>query len=325
MRLATLRDGTRDGKLVVVARDGTRYAPADGIAPHMQAALDDWETARPQLEGLAGRLDSGEVQGMPLDLAQLHSPLPRAYEWVDGSAYINHIILVRKARGAEPPDTLRTDPLVYQGGSGVLLGPSDDIPLADESWGLDFEGEVCAVLGDTPRGTTKDQAAGHIKLLTLCNDVTFRKLIPAELKKGFGFFNSKPATAFSPFAITPDELGDAWKDGRVHLQLQSTLNGELAGDPEAGPEMHFSFFDLIEHICKTRGFTAGTILGSGTVSNEDPQRGVSCLAERRMREILEQGEAKTPFMKVGDQIRIEMHSRDGRDLFGPIEQKVVSE
>jgi fumarylacetoacetate (FAA) hydrolase len=324
MRLATVRNGTRDGQLVVVRKDGEAYAKADGIAPTLQAALDDWDQAAPALHDLAAKLDGGQVEGTPVAWEALHSPLPRAYEWVDGSAYINHIVLVRKARGAEPPETLRTDPLVYQGGSGKLLAPTESIPLPDPEWGLDFEGEVCVVLGDTPRGVSADQAGAHVRLLMLANDITFRNLIPTELKKGFGFFTSKPATAFSPFAITPDELGDAWKDGRVHLRLRSVLNGELAGDPEAGPEMHFSFFDLIAHITKTRGFTAGTIVGSGTVSNEDPARGVSCLAERRMREILEHGQATTPFMKVGAEIRIEMRTRDDRDLFGPIAQKVVA-
>ena len=324
MRLATLRRGGRDGTLVVVSRDGTRYAEAAPVAPTLQAALDDWTRCEPQLRQLEADLEAGRLEGRPLDVTELHAPLPRAYEWVDGSAYINHIVLVRKARGAEPPETLRTEPLVYQGGSGVLLGPTDDIPLRDEAWGLDFEAEICVVLGDTPMGTRAEEAGQHVRLLMLCNDVTLRNLIPAELKKGFGFFNAKPATAFSPFAITPDELGEAWRDGRVHLRLRSVYNGQLVGDPEAGPEMHFSFFDLVQHICRTRSFTAGTILGSGTVSNEDPARGVSCLAERRMREIIETGEARTPFMKVGDTIRIEMLDAAGRNLFGSIEQRVVS-
>jgi len=324
MRLATLREGGRDGTLVVVRSDGTRYARATGIAPTMQAALDDWAESKDLLAALALRLESGEEAGEPLDPAALASPLPRAYEWVDGSAYINHIVLVRKARGAEPPETLRTDPLVYQGGSGTFLAPTDDIPLPDPAWGLDFESEIAVVLDDTPRGTTKDTAEGHVALLMLVNDVTLRNLIPSELKKGFGFFNSKPSTAFSPFAITPDELGDAWRDGRIHLRLRSELNGEVAGDTDAGPEMHFSFFDLIAHITRTRAFTAGTILGSGTVSNEDEARGVSCLAERRMREILADGGAKTPFLKVGDHVEISMRDASGRDLFGTIRQKVVS-
>ena len=323
MRLATRREGGRDGTLIVVSADGQRYASASDIAPTLQAALDEWSRCEPALRKRAAELDAGGT-GKPLKITDLHSPLPRAYEWVDGSAYINHIVLVRKARGAEPPETLRTDPLVYQGGSGVLLAPTDDVPLPNPEWGLDFEAEICVVLGDTPRGVKAANAAEHVKLLMLCNDITLRNLIPAELKKSFGFFNSKPASAFSPFAITPDELGDAWRDGRVHLPLRSTLNGERAGDPDAGPEMHFSFFDLIQHITKTRAFTAGTILGSGTVSNESPEKGVSCLAERRMREILADGKPSTPFLSEGDHVEIEMLDAKGRNLFGTISQKVVA-
>lgn len=323
MKLATLRDGTRDGTLIVVDRGGERFTPARSIVPTMQAALDAWDEVEPRLRALAEALDAGDAESAAIDFARLGPPLPRAYEWVDGSAYINHIVLVRKARGAEPPATLETDPLVYQGGSGVLLGPRDPIPLADPAWGLDFESEVCVVLGDTPQGTTKDEASRYVRLLMLANDVTLRNLIPAELAKGFGFFQGKPATAFSPFAITPDELGGAWRDGRVHLPLRTWLNGGLAGDPDAGPEMHFSFFDLIAHLAKTRAFTAGTIVGSGTVSNADPARGVSCLAERRMREIIEHGKPATEFLKVGDRVRIEMQSASGASLFGAIEQEVV--
>jgi len=324
MKLATLRDGTRDGSLVVVRRDNAVYVPATGIAPTLQAALDDWARAEPQLRALAEKLDNGEVAGTPVDVAQLASPLPRAYEWVDGSAYINHVILVRKARGAEPPATLRTDPLVYQGGSGAFLGPTEDIPLADEAWGCDFESEIAVVLGDVPQGTKASEAGKYVRLLLVANDVTLRNLIPPELAKGFGFFQSKPATAFSPFAITPDELGAAWKDGRVHLRLKTWLNGNLVGDTDAGPEMHFSFFDLVQHIAKTRSYTAGTILGSGTVSNEDRARGISCLAEQRMIETIETGAPKTPFMKFGDVVEIEMFDESGRSLFGRIHQKVVA-
>ena len=324
MKLATLRDGSRDGKLIVVKRDGSVAAPAAGIAPTLQAALDDWERKEPILRELADRLERGDITGMLVDPSRIGPPLPRAYEWVDGSAYLNHVILVRKARKAEPPATLYTDPLVYQGGSSDLLGPRDEIPLVDESWGLDFEGEVCAILGDTPRGTSRADAEGCIRLLTICNDVTLRNLIPDELAKGFGFFQSKPATAFGPLAITPDELGDAWKDGRIHLRLRVSYNGTLVGDCEAGPAMHFSFHDLIAHISKTRRFAAGTILGSGTVSNEDRARGISCLAERRMIEIIETGAAKTPFMKAGDHIEIDMHDHAGKSLFGKIAQRVVA-
>ncbi|MEM9190245.1 MAG: fumarylacetoacetate hydrolase family protein [Myxococcota bacterium] len=323
MKLATLRTGGRDGTLVVVSRDGSRFATCEGIAPTLQHALDHWNTLEEPLRARAAELESGTLEGSPLEVGALHSPLPRAYEWIDGSAYINHIVLVRKARGAEPPETLETDPLVYQGGSGVFLAPTDPIPLPNVEWGLDFEAEICVVLGDTPRGVSKSDAFGHVRLLMLCNDVTLRNLIPAELKKNFGFFNSKPATAFSPFAITPDELGDSLKDGRVHRPLRTMLNGELAGDPHAGPEMHFSFSDLIAHIAKTRSFTAGTILGSGTVSNEDTARGVSCLAERRMREKIDDGEFKTPFLSPGDRVQIEMLDDAGASVFGTIDQTVA--
>jgi fumarylacetoacetate (FAA) hydrolase len=324
MKVATLRAGGRDGTLVVVTRDGSRYAPATAIAATLQAALDDWAHAEPKLRALAAELEVGRAPALPLDVRALHAPLPRAYEWVDGSAFLNHVILVRKARGAEPPETLRSDPLVYQGGSGVLLGPTDDIPLVDAGWGLDFEAEVCVVLDDTPLGTRAADAGQHIKLLMLANDVTLRNLVPNELAKSFGFFQSKPATAFSPFAITPDELGDAWRDGRVHLRLRTTYNGGVVGDTDAGPEMHFSFFDLVQHLCKTRAFSAGTIVGSGTVSNADRARGISCLAERRMIETIEKGKPETPFMKAGDTVEIEMRAADGTSLFGRIAQKVVT-
>ncbi|MCA9641570.1 MAG: fumarylacetoacetate hydrolase family protein [Myxococcales bacterium] len=324
MRLATLKNGARDGRLVVVGRDAVRCADASMIAPTMQAALDRWDEVSPALHMLAAQLDAGEVDGEALDVTQCHAPLPRAYEWVDGSAYINHIVLVRKARGAEPPATLETDPLVYQGGSGVLLGPCDAIEVPDVAWGADFEAEVCVILGDTPRGVRVEDAAQHIKLITLVNDVTFRNLIPPELAKGFGFFQSKPATAFAPFAVTPDELGDAWLEGRIHLPLLTDYNGERFGDPDAGPEMHFSFFDLLAHITKTRAFTAGTILGSGTVSNEDRERGSSCLAEQRMIEKIETGEFETPFMSPGDTVHIRMLNRDGESIFGSIQQRVIT-
>jgi fumarylacetoacetate (FAA) hydrolase len=243
---------------------------------------------------------------------------------VDGSAFVNHVVLVRKARNAEPPATLMTDPLVYQGGSGVFLAPTDDIALPNPEWGLDFESEVCVVLGDTPRGTRASEALSHVKLLLLCNDVTLRNLIPTELAKSFGFFQSKPATSFSPFAITPDELGDAWQEGRVHLKLRTRLNGHTVGEVLAGPEMHFGFPELIEHICRTRSFTAGTILGSGTVSTQGSRDGSSCLSERRMIEIIEAGQAHTPWMKAGDRVQIDMSDARGRSLFGTIDQTVVN-
>lgn len=323
MKLATLKDGTRDGRLIVVKRDNSAYALATNVALTLQAALDDWDTKEPLLRALATQLEAGAVQSRPLEQSALHAPLPRAYEWIDGSAYINHVLLVRKARNAEPPATLKTDPLVYQGGSGEFLAPTADIPLPDEAWGLDFESEVCVILGDTPRGTKAADAEKHVKLLMLANDVSLRNLIPDELAKGFGFFQSKPATAFSPFAVTPDEIGPAWREGRIHLRLRSVLNGVQVGDTDAGPEMHFSFFELIQHLCKTRGYTAGTILGSGTVSNVDRARGISCLAEQRMIETIEEGKPKTPFMKPGDTIDIEMMGEDGQSVFGRISQKVV--
>jgi fumarylacetoacetate (FAA) hydrolase len=322
VKLATLRDGGRDGTLVVVRRDGAVFARAEGVAPTLQAALDDWERASPVLASLAALLEGGGVAGEPLDPRALASPLPRAYEWVDASAYLNHVRLVRKARGSAPPDTLETDPLLYQGGSGVLLGPRDALPLPDGDVGLDFEAEVCVILGDTPAGTRAEDAERHVRLLMLANDVTLRNLVPGELAKGFGFFLSKPATAFSPFAVTPDELGDAWRGGRVHLRLRSIYNGDLVGDPEAGPEMHFSFPELVAYMTRTRAYAAGTILGSGTVSNADRARGISCLAERRAIEMIDLGRAKTPFMKEGDTVAIEMLDAAGTSLFGRIEQRV---
>jgi fumarylacetoacetate (FAA) hydrolase len=324
MKLASLRDGTRDGALVVVSPDGGAFTPAREVTRTLQAALDSWPTSAPKLRALGEALASGAVRGEPLDVRRLAAPLPRAYEWVDGSAFLNHVRLVRKARGADVPPTLETDPLVYQGGSGVLLGPTDNLVLVDAGWGMDFESEVCAVLDDVPLGTPAASASGHICLLMLCNDVSLRNLIPAELGKSFGFFQSKPATAFSPFAITPDELGWAWREGRVHLRLKTWLNGEQVGDTDAGPEMHFSFFQLLEHIAKTRAFTAGTILGSGTVSNADRLRGVSCLAEQRMVETIESGSPRTPFLKAGDLVEIDMLDAAGRSLFGRMSQRVVA-
>jgi fumarylacetoacetate (FAA) hydrolase len=322
VKLATLRDGTRDGRLLVVRSDGEAAAPSPSHWPSLQAALDDWAEAEAPLRAIAERLDRGDQDGVPVDPARLAAPLPRAYEWVDGSAFLNHVILVRRARNAEIPPTLETDPLIYQGGSGDMMGPRDRIVLADPAWGLDFESEVCVILGDVPQGTKAASAGSHVKLLVLANDCTLRNLVPVELAKSFGFFQSKPATAFSPFAITPDELGSAWRDGRAHLRVRSTYNDAIVGDCDSGPEMHFSFFQLIEHVAKTRRFTAGTILGSGTVSNADRARGISCLAERRMIETIETGKPVTPFMKKGDRIRIEAVLGDKR-LFGAIDQEVV--
>ncbi len=325
MRLATARDGGRDGRLLVVRRDGETAWDASAVAPSLQSALDRWETCEPALRSLAVALDDGRLQGEPLDPRRLHSPLPRAYEWVDGSAFLSHVRLVRRARGAEPPPTLETDPLVYQGGSGVLLAPTDDVPLPDPAWGLDFEGEVCAILGDVPQGAggVEVEAERHLRLLCLANDLTFRNLVPGELAKGFGFFQSKPATAFSPFAVTPDELGPAWRDGRLHLRMTVRWNGERVGDVDGG-EMHFSFHDLLRHIARTRAFTAGTILGSGTFSNADPARGFSCIAEKRAREMVERGTATTRFMLPGDTVEIEVRDGAGQNVFGTISQRVVA-
>ncbi|MFT7624750.1 MAG: fumarylacetoacetate (FAA) hydrolase, partial [Myxococcota bacterium] len=317
MKLATQRNETRDGLLLVVSRDNKRAVAADGIAPTLQAALDDWATTGPKLNALFDALQAGNAEGaFDVDETQLHSPLPRAYAWIDGSAYINHIVLVRKARGAEPPETLRTDPLVYQGGSDTFLAPRDDIPLADTAWGCDFESELAVITDDVPQGTSATDFLGHVKLLMLVNDVSLRSLIPGELKKGFGFFTSKPSSAFGPFAITPDELGDVWRDGRVHLPLLTDFNGERYGNPHAGPEMHFGFGEIAAHCLKTRPFAAGTILGSGTVSNEDRSRGSSCLAEKRMIEKIDTGEFTTPFMDYGDTVRIQMLDEAGSNLFG---------
>jgi len=324
VKLATLRDGTRDGRLLVVRRDGEAAAPSPDTWPTLQRALDDWSGAEPALRALADGIDRGAVEATAIDPHRLAAPLPRAFEWVDGSAFLNHVILVRKARGAQPPATLETDPLIYQGGSGDMMGPRDVIELHDPAWGLDYESEVCVVLGDVPLGTLAADAHRHVHLVMLANDCTLRGLIPDELAKGFGFFQSKPATAFSPFAVTPDELGAQWHHGRAHVRVRSTYNDKLIGDCDAGPEMHFSFFDLVQHIARTRRFAAGTILGSGTVSNADRARGVSCLAERRMIETIEYGKPTTPFMAVGDRIVIEALDSTGASIFGAIDQRVVA-
>ena len=309
---------------MVVRHDGEAGAPSGDTWPTMQRALDDWDAAEPTLRAIADSLDRGVIDGIPIDPHRLGAPLPRAFEWVDGSAFLNHVILVRKARGAEPPKTLESDPLNYQGGSGDLMGPRDPIELHDPAWGLDFESEVCVVLGDTPIGTTAADAQRHIRLVMLANDCTLRNLIPDELAKGFGFFQSKPATAFSPFAVTLDELGESWRGGRAHVRVRSTYNETVVGECDAGPEMHFSFFELVQHIARTRRFTAGTILGSGTVSNADRARGISCLAEARMIETIEKGKPTTPFMAVGDRIRIEAVDAAGVSPFGLIDQRVVA-
>jgi fumarylacetoacetate (FAA) hydrolase len=309
---------------VVIRKDGEAWADAGAVSRTLQDALDRWEACEGPLRALAADLDAGRITSKPLDPHALHAPLPRAFEWVDGSAYLNHVRLVRKARGAEPPPTLESDPLVYQGGSGVLLGPTEDIPLPDPAWGMDFEAEVCAILGDVPRGTSGAEAAGHVLLLAVANDVTHRNLVPSELAKGFGFFQSKPATAFSPFAVTPDELGEAWRGGRLHARMKVRWNGELVGDTDTGPEMHFSFHALVAHVARTRAFTAGTILGSGTISNADRARGFTCIAEKRARELVETGAASTRFLEVGDTVEIEVRDAEGRSPFGLISQRVVA-
>ncbi|HKO53030.1 MAG TPA: fumarylacetoacetate hydrolase family protein [Polyangiaceae bacterium] len=321
MKLASRRHG-RDGSLMVVSRDGLRVASASHIAPNLQAALDDWPRVEPELRRRFDALESGLLPGQPIAEIELTAPLPRAYEWIDGSAFVNHILLVRRARGVLPPQTLLSEPLVYQGASGCLLGPNDDFSLGDEAFGLDFEAELCAILGDTPRGTRATDAEPYLRLLMLANDWTFRNLVSPELAKGFGFFVSKPATAFSPFAVTTDELGQAFRDGRLHLKLQTRLNGALLGDPDAG-EMHFSFFDLLAHVTQTRALTAGTILGSGTVSNAEPARGVSCLAELRAREMIATGNASTPFLRAGDRVEIAMFDDAGKNVFGSIAERVT--
>ncbi len=334
MKLATLNDGTRDGKLVVVSKDLTRYCAADNIAPTLQAALDDWEAIAPKLQALYTDVEHEAVPCERFHEREAHSPLPRAYQWADGSAYINHVELVRKARDAEVPESFYHDPLMYQGGSDKFLPPRADIPLGDPAWGCDMEGEIAVITDDVPMGVSKEKAADHIKLLMLVNDVSLRGLIPAELGKGFGFFQSKPSSAFSPVAVTPDELGDAWKDSVIHLPLMVDYNGEPFGRAEAGEDATFSLAELVAHAAKTRDLGAGAIIGSGTVSNKGEDggpgkpvseggRGYSCIAEIRMIETIYDGEPKTRFMRAGDTVRVEMKDREGHSIFGAIEQKVV--
>jgi fumarylacetoacetate (FAA) hydrolase len=323
MKLATLADGSRDGRLAVVSRDLTRAVYATGIAPTLQAALDEWQKSAPALEQLSRLLESGGEGSFEFDAARALSPLPRSFHWVDGSAYVNHVELVRKARGATMPESFWTDPLVYQGGSDDLLPPTGDAPFGSEDWGIDMEGEVAVITDDVPMAVDARTARAHIKLLMLVNDWSLRNLIPAELAKGFGFYQSKPATAFSPVAVTPDELGEAWDGGRVHLPLVVHLNDGLLGRPNAGEDMTFDFGQLIAHVAKTRRLGAGTVVGSGTVSNRDRSLGSTCLAERRMLETIEQGRPVTPFLSFGDRVRIEMFDAQGHSIFGAIDQRVV--
>ncbi|PWW44608.1 fumarylacetoacetate hydrolase family protein [Melaminivora alkalimesophila] len=331
MKLATLQQGGRDGTLVVVSRDLQRQRAVPSIARTMLAALDDWDSVEPQLRQVYEALNSGSIEGEPFVEAACHSPLPRTWQWADGSAYINHVELVRKARGAEVPESFYTDPLMYQGGSDGFLPPRGKV-VARKEWGIDFEAEVTVVTGDVPMGATPEQAARAIRLVMLVNDVSLRGLIPGELAKGFGFFQSKPASAFSPVAVTPDELGDAWRDSKLHLPLLVHLNGKLFGKPNAGVDMTFDFGQLVAHAARTRTLCAGSIIGSGTVSNKQGSLwgssidnggvGYCCLAEVRTYETIEQGQPKTPFMDHGDVVRIEMLDGAGRSIFGTIENEV---
>jgi fumarylacetoacetate (FAA) hydrolase len=333
VKLASRREG-RDGRLLVVSRDLSRAVPATGIAETLQQALDDWDRRAPALAELAERLEADRCpEATTFDPAQCAAPLPRAYQWADGSAYLHHVELVRRARGADLPPSLREDPLLYQGGSDGFLGPTEDLVAADEAFGIDFEGEVAVLTDDVPAGVSPAEALERIRLLCLVNDVSLRALVPDELAKGFGFFQSKPASALSPVAVTPDELGDRWRDGRVHGALVTHLNGELFGRPDAGTDMHFGFDRLVAHAARTRRLGAGTLVGSGTVSNRPPPgagasvaeggAGFSCIAELRTVETLRDGAPSTPFLRHGDRVRMEMADARGGSLFGAIDQRVV--
>ncbi len=324
MKLATYKDGSRDGQLVVVSSDLVNAHYASGIASRLQQVLDDWNFLSPQLEDLAHTLNQGKARhAFAFDARQCTAPLPRAYQWVDGSAYLNHVELVRKARGAQVPQSFYTDPLMYQGGSDDFLGPNDDIACPSEDYGIDFESEVAVITGDVPMQCSAQDAIASVRLLMLVNDVSLRNLIPDELAKGFGFMQGKPATAFSPVAVTPDELGAAWRGGRLHLDLDTEWNSTRVGHCQAGDEMTFHFGQLIAHVCKTRNMRAGSIVGSGTVSNQDWTRGYSCIAEKRAIESIESGGPITQFMRFGDRVRIDMKGTDGQSIFGAIDQRVV--
>ena len=325
MKLASLKKGGRDGSLIVVSRDLSHYVSVADIAPTLQVALDNWQQAAPRLNSRYEELNQGtcgDIQVM--DIKALAAPLPRAFEFVDGSAYLPHVERVRKARGAEVPESFYVDPLMYQATSAGFLGPCDPVPVVSEDYGIDFESEIIVVTDDVPMAVTAEGAGAHIQLIGLINDVSLRNLIPGELAKGFGFLQSKPRSALSPVLVTPDELGEHWRDSKLSLPLHSTLNGTFFGDPEAGVDMQFNFAQLVAHAAKTRPLTAGTIVGSGTIANEDTAKGASCLAEIRMLEIIANGKPSTSFMKFGDTIRIEMFDMQGESIFGAIEQKIVS-
>lgn len=324
MKLASLKDGTRDGKLLIVSDDLKHCVHPVEIAMTLQEALDRWLEVEEPLKTLAKDLNAGRVKNcFSFDETKMHSPLPRAYQWADGSAYLSHMRLVRKARGAEMPESFNEIPLMYQGGSDSFLGPYEGIPLANPEWGLDFEAEIAVVTDDVPMGVTKEEAKDHIKLVMLCNDVSLRMVMKPELARGFGFFQSKPSSAFSPVCVTPDSLGDLWDGGKIHLPLISHLNGKKVGSPDAGKDLYFDFPALISHAARTRPLVAGSIIGSGTVSNENYKEvGSSCLAEIRMIETIEEGAPKTPFMQVGDEVHIEMLDKNNKSIFGSIKQKV---
>ena len=323
MKLGSLKGG-RDGHLIVVSRSLDRYVSAEEVAPTLQAALDDWPTAAPRLQQISRALDAGQhTDAGELDFEALASPLPRAFEFLDGSAYLPHVERVRRARGAEVPASFYSDPLMYQATSAGFLAPRDPVAVVSEEYGIDFESEIIVVTDDVPMAVTAEQAGAHIQLIGLINDVSLRNLIPAELAKGFGFLQSKPRSSLSPVLVTPDELADQWQDSKLLLPLHSTLNGAFFGNPEAGVDMQFNFAQLVAHVAKTRPLTAGTIVGSGTIANEDTGKGASCLAEIRMLEIIANGKPSTPFMKFGDTIRIEMFDLQGDSIFGAIEQKIV--
>src|SRR6201991_1411808 len=324
MKLASLKEGGRDGTLVVVNRDLTRAVKAVGIAPTLQAALDDWHRIAPRLNALSEDLAAGKAEGaFDLDMAKLAAPLPRAYEFVDGSAYLPHVERVRKARGAEVPESFYTDPLMYQATSAGFLGPRDAVVVPSEDFGVDLEAEALVITDDAPMGVTPAQAAAHIQLVGLVNDVSLRGLIPAELAKGFGFLQSKPRSALSPVFVTPDELGEAWIDEKLHLPMRTWINGAWFGEAECGVDMQFDFSQLVAHVAKTRPLTAGTLVGSGTIANEDTGKGASCLAEQRTVETLRDGKPTTPFLSFGDTVKIDITDEKGVSIFGSIEQAVV--